>query len=183
MSSPFDDPSSSRFDPFGGSGPGWQPRVGVGVDVHRFAGPGDPRPLWLAGLWWSNEAGLEGHSDGDAASHAACDAMLSAAGMGDLGTHFGVQEPEWANASGGTLLRETVSRVRRSGFTVLNVSIQVICNRPEIGTRRDEAQKVLSDAVGAPVAVSATSTDGLGLTGRGEGIAALAVAMLLPRQR
>ncbi len=161
----------------------WAPRIGIGVDVHRFSAPGPhQRPMWLAGLWWSNEPGLEGHSDGDVASHAACDAIFSAAGLGDLGSHFGEAEPEWANASGGTLLRETVSRVRRHGFVIGNVSVQVICNRPKIASRRAEAQTVLSDSIGAPVHVSATSTDGLGLTGRGEGIAAIAVATLLPRR-
>ncbi len=152
------------------------PRIGVGTDVHKLV---SGRPLWLAGLEWpEEEQGLEGHSDGDCVAHAIVDAVLGAAGLGDIGSHFGSSEPEWANAAGVDFLRETAQRVRAAGFGIGNVSVQAIGNRPKISEKRDQAERVLSDALGASVSLSATTTDGLGLTGRGEGIAAIATAIL-----
>lgn len=156
------------------------PRTGIGVDVHPFAASDSGRELWLAGLHWPGEIGLEGHSDGDAAAHAAADALLSAAGLGDVGAVFGTADPQWAGASGARLLAEAAARVRAAGYDVGNVAVEVVGNRPRLAPRRAEAEAALSAACGAPVSVAATTTDGLGFTGRGEGVAAIATALLVP---
>ena len=154
------------------------PRVGVGTDVHAFGGDG---ALWLAGLEWPGEQALSGHSDGDAVAHAIVDALLAAAGLGDIGTHFGTDHPEYAGAHADAFLGRTLGLLGEAGWRVGNVSVQVQANRPRFSARRADAEAALSAALGgAPVSVSATTTDGLGFTGLGEGVAAFAVAVVLP---
>ena len=157
-------------------------KVGLGVDAHAFSSDQD-RKLWLAGLLWPEQVGVDGYSDGDVAAHAICDALFSAARLGDLGSNFGVDDPKYQGASGETLLKEALEKITSAGYEIGNVSVQIVCNKPKIGPRRAEAIKALSKALGgAEVSVSATSTDGLGFTGQGLGISALATALLIEKK-
>ncbi len=159
------------------------PRTGIGVDVHAVADASEPRDMWLAGLHFPGVQGLSGHSDGDAVAHAACDALFSAAGIGDLGTHFGTDRPEYAGASGTTLLAEAARLVREAGFEIGNVAVQFVGRRPKFAARRLEADAVLSRAAGAPVTVTATTSDGLGYEGTGDGLTAYATALVYSVKR
>jgi 2-C-methyl-D-erythritol 4-phosphate cytidylyltransferase/2-C-methyl-D-erythritol 2,4-cyclodiphosphate synthase len=157
-------------------------KVGLGVDAHAFSSDQN-RKLWLAGLLWPEQIGVDGYSDGDVAAHAICDALFSAARLGDLGSNFGVDDPKYQGASGEMLLKEAFSKITSAGYEIGNVSVQIVCNKPKIGPRRAEAIKALSKALGgAEVSVSATSTDGLGFTGQGLGISALATALLIEKK-
>ena len=156
-------------------------RVGVGTDAHAFSSDAQ-RPMWLAGLHWPDEIGVAGHSDGDVAAHAICDALFAATGLGDLGSNFGTSDPKYSGASGATLLNETLARISAAGFDIMNVSVQIVGNKPKIGPRRAEAIAALSTALnGAHVSVTATTTDGLGFTGEGKGISAVATALVVRR--
>jgi 2-C-methyl-D-erythritol 4-phosphate cytidylyltransferase/2-C-methyl-D-erythritol 2,4-cyclodiphosphate synthase len=150
-------------------------RTGFGVDVHAYDAA---EPLWLGGLYWPDEVGLAGHSDGDAMCHAICDALLSAAGLGDIGGRFGTDDPRFEGAHGDVFIAETLALVNGAGYAVGNVSVQLVAKHPRLGERRMELESHLTSLVGAPVTVSATTTDGLGFTGRGEGVAVMATALV-----
>jgi 2-C-methyl-D-erythritol 2,4-cyclodiphosphate synthase len=151
-------------------------RIGNGFDVHAYAAD---RPLWLGCIEWPGEVGLAGHSDADAVAHAVTDALLSAAGAGDLGSNFGTDKPEYANAAGAVFLQAALSIVQSRGYEIENVAVQVIANSPKISSRRNEMQAAVSAALdGAEVSITGTTTDGLGFTGRGEGISAIATCLL-----
>lgn len=158
------------------------PRVGIGTDVHAFAEADSGREMWLGGVLFEGEIGLVGHSDADVAAHALCDAIFSACTLGDLGSNFGTDDPQFAGASGTRLLTEAANRARAAGFRVLNASVQVIGNRPKLSPRRAEMTAALSEAAGAPISIAGTTSDGLGLTGRGEGVAAVATALVIEEQ-
>ena len=160
--------------------PALLPRTGIGTDVHAFAAADSGTPMHLACLSWPGEIGLEGHSDGDVVAHACCDALFSAAGLGDLGSNFGTAQPQWKGAAGATLLAGAARRVREAGFEIGNVAVQLVGARPRVAGRMSEASQALSQAAGAPVSFSATTTDHLGFLGREEGLLAIASALVYP---
>lgn len=152
-------------------------RVGQGFDVHAFSD--DPaRTLVLGGVLFEGERGLVGHSDADVIAHACADALLGAAGLGDIGEHFPDSDPKWEGADSIGLLSEVARLVRRSGWEPGNVDTSVVCERPKLAPKRDAMQQRLSAAVGAPVTVKGNRAEGLGAIGRGEGIACFAVAVV-----
>ncbi|WP_216387088.1 2-C-methyl-D-erythritol 2,4-cyclodiphosphate synthase [Arcanobacterium phocae] len=152
-------------------------RVGTAVDIHAFSAQPE-RPLFLACMYWPGEQGLDGHSDADVVAHAVADALLIASGIGELGTVFGVDRPEWAGASGSSLLAESVRLVREAGWQIMNVSVQLLGQKPRFAPRKKEAEQAMSAVVGSPVSVSASTSDHLGFVGRKEGLAAIATALV-----
>lgn len=180
LSDPPAVPDDPRTGPVAADGPVVLPRTGIGTDVHAFAAPDSGTPLRLACLEWPGEVGLSGHSDGDVVAHACADALFSAAGLGDLGSNFGTSEPRWKGAAGAVFLAEAARRVREAGFEIGNVAVQLVGERPRVSGRAAEAGAALSRAVGAPVSFSATTTDHLGFLGRGEGLLAVATALVYP---
>ena len=152
-------------------------RTGIGTDVHRFS-EDESKPLYLGTILWPGEVGLVGHSDGDALAHAVVDSLLAAAGLGDIGSNFGVDKPEYAGANGSVFITETLRLLATQGWNVVNVSVQLIGNKPKLSPRREEVERALSALVGAPVSVGATTTDGLGFLGSSEGVGAVATALI-----
>jgi 2-C-methyl-D-erythritol 4-phosphate cytidylyltransferase/2-C-methyl-D-erythritol 2,4-cyclodiphosphate synthase len=152
-------------------------RTGIGTDVHRFS-EDESKPLYLGTILWPGEVGLEGHSDGDALAHAVVDALLAAAGLGDIGSNFGVDKPEYAGAKGSVFIAETLRLLADQGWSVVNVSVQLIGNKPKLSPRREEVEQAMTALVGAPVSVGATTTDGLGFLGSTEGVGAVATALI-----
>ena len=156
---------------------GGEQRTGIGTDTHRFSDDAS-KPLYLGTIIWEGERALEGHSDGDALSHAIVDALLSAAGLGDIGSNFGVDRPEFAGANGRVFLEGALAKIHEAGFSVVNVSAQIIGDRPKVAPMRERVQQALTEILHAPVTISATTTDGLGFLGNAEGVAVVASALI-----
>ena len=156
---------------------GGEQRTGIGTDTHRFS-EDSSKKLFLGTIEWPGERGLDGHSDGDALSHAIVDALLSAAGLGDIGSNFGVDRTEFVGANGQVFLSETLSKLENAGFAIINVSAQIIGNRPKVSPMREQVEQALTAIIQAPVTISATTTDGLGFLGNTEGVAVVASALI-----